>query len=306
MSRLKLAGMFTLLACIWGTSFVAIKVGLLYIPPVLFAAVRYDIAGAFMLGYAFFRIEHWRPVTSSDWLAVGAGATFLIATFNALLFTGLQGVTSGVAAILVATAPLLTTAISRLVLPSDGLGVRGGCGLLVGFVGVGLVAASTSSALDVRSLSAPAFILMAACCMAFGSVLIQREQGRLSTQGLVAWSNTLGALLLHGIALLSPGNSISTVTWTIDAVLAMGYLAIVASAIGYTIYFILLNRLGATEINFITYAQPVVAAIAGWIILKETLSIVSGLGFLFIFGGFSLLKWNALHEELMNTYSLRS
>lgn len=80
--------------------------------------------------------------------------------------------------------------------------------------------------------------------------------------------------------------------------LAVGYLAIGASAIGYTIYFTLLDRLGAIEINFITYAQPVFAAIAGRLVLGETLNLLSGVGFLVIFGGFVLLKRDAIHDEL--------
>lgn len=302
MSQVRTAGLFTLLAVIWGLSFVAIKAGLPYIPPVLFAAVRYDIAGVLMLGYAFVRTENWRPDTRADWMAVGAGAVFLIAVYNALLFIGEQGVTSGVAAILVATSPLLTTAISRLLLPSEKLGLRGSGGLLVGFVGVGLVTLPALSALNVSNLRAPTLVLLAAACMACGSVLIQREESRISAQGLVGWSNALGALLLHGIVFVSPGNSVSNATWTIEAVLAVGYLAIVASAVGYTIYFTLLNQLGAIEINFITYAQPVVAVIAGWILLGETLGFLSVIGFLLIFGGFVLLKWDTLHEELPNNW----
>lgn len=129
--------------------------------------------------------------------------------------------------------------------------MRGSSGLLVGLGGVSLVAVPTSSALQVSNLRAPAFILLAAACMACGSVLIQRDQSCISTQGLVAWSNALGALLLHVVVFVSPSNAVANAAWTIEAVLTVGYLAIGASAIGYALYFTLLNQLGAIEINFI-------------------------------------------------------
>lgn len=53
MSQMRTAGLFALLAVIWGISFMAIKADLLSLPPILFAAVRYDVAGIVMLGYAF-------------------------------------------------------------------------------------------------------------------------------------------------------------------------------------------------------------------------------------------------------------
>ena len=89
-----------------------------------------------------------------------------------------------------------------------------------------------------------------------------------------------------------------SVTISIEALSAILYLAVFASAIGYFIYFDLLDRLGAIEINLVSYAAPVFAAVSGWLVLDETLDLLSVVGFFGIFGGFLLLKRDAIREEL--------
>ncbi len=297
MSVYRNGGLFLLLSILWGTAFMAIKAGLAFIPPVLFAAVRYDIAGVIMLGYAASRTDYWRPRSRADWATVLVGATLIIGLYNAFLFIGQQGVTSGVAAILVAMNPILATGFSRLFLPDERLTPVGIVGLVMGFAGVGLVASPDPSALVISELVAPGFVLLAAVCVALGSVLVQRIDDGISTEGMVAWSNGLGALLLHGISVGLPTESIGAAEFTTGAVVAVAYLALFASAVGYFIYFDLLDRLGAIEINLVSYAAPVFAAASGWLVLNETLSPLTVVGFVTIFAGFALLKRAALAKE---------
>ena len=137
MSTYRNGALFLLLSILWGTAFMAIKAGLAYIPPVLFAGFRYDIAGVIMLGYAAYATDNWRPQSRSDWATVAVGSVLIIALYNAFLFIGQQGVTSGVAAILVALNPILATGFSRVFLPDERLRSIGVVGLLLGIIGVG-------------------------------------------------------------------------------------------------------------------------------------------------------------------------
>lgn len=291
-------GLFLLLSVLWGTAFMAIKAGLAYMPPVLFAAFRYDIAGVIMLGYAAYTTDDWRPHSRADWVAVAVGSSLVIALYNAFLFVGEQGVTSGVAAILVATNPVLATGFSRLILSEERLTPVGVAGLLLGFLGVGLVARPDPSDLLSGDLVPSGFVLLAAACVALGSVLVQRVESDISTEGMVAWSNALGAVLLHLVSLGLPSESLDTVVVSTAAVVAVLYLAVFASAIGYVIYFDLLDRLGAIEINLVSYTAPVFAAVSGWLALGETLDTLAVVGFVGIAGGFLLLKRDALREAL--------
>jgi drug/metabolite transporter (DMT)-like permease len=299
MSVYRNGGLFLLLSVLWGTAFMAIKAGLAFMPPVLFAAFRYDIAGVIMLGYVVSTTEYWRPRTQADWLTVLIGATLVIALYNAFLFIGEQGVTSGIAAIVVAMNPILATVFSRLLLPDERLDFVGVIGLLCGIIGVGLVAGATTSTLLGSDTVATGFVFLAAVCVALGSVLVQRIDGNISTEGMVAWSNALGAVVLHVMSVALPSESLVNVDVTTSSLLAVVYLGVFASAVGYFIYFLLLDRLGAIEINLISYAAPVFAAASGWLVLGEQLEPLSIAGFLVIVAGFGLVKHEALRDQVL-------
>ena len=299
MSVYRTGGLFLLLSVLWGTAFMAIKAGLAFMPPVLFAAFRYDVAGIIMLGYVVSTTEYWRPRTRADWLTVLIGATLVIALYNAFLFIGEQGVTSGVAAIVVAMNPILASVFSRLLLPNERLDFVGAIGLLCGIAGVGLVARPTTSILFGSDMVATGFVFLAAVCVALGSVLVQRIDGGISTEGMVAWSNALGAIVLHMVSFALPSESLVNVDITTGSLLAVVYLGVFASAAGYFIYFWLLDRLGAIEINLISYAAPVFAAVSGWLVLGERLEPLSIAGFFVIVAGFGLVKHEALRDQVL-------
>jgi drug/metabolite transporter (DMT)-like permease len=92
--------------------------------------------------------------------------------------------------------------------------------------------------------------------------------------------------------------SASEVRWTGEAVLALGYLALAASALGYLIYFDLLERFGPIEINLVSYTAPVVAAVTGFLVLGEAPTASAAVGFALVLTGFVLVKRAALRAEL--------
>lgn len=298
MSTTRDAGLFLVLSVLWGASFMAIKLGLEFIPPVLFAAIRYDIAAILLLGYVAATSTAWRPRSRADWLVVAAGATLIIAGYNAFLFIGQQGVTSGVAAILIALNPILATGFARGLLPDERLGRIETVGLLCGFLGVGVVVRPDMGSGLTADLLAPGFVLLAAVCVALGSVIVQRVDSGIGTEGMVAWSTALGALLLHALSVGLPAESVGDVSVTPAAVAAVVYLAVFASAVGYVVYFDLLDRLGAIEINLVSYSVPVFAALSGWLVLGESLTFSALVGFSVIFAGFVLLKQATIRERL--------
>ncbi len=295
---LRRVGLFLLLSFLWGTAFVAISAGLEDIPPVLFAAVRYDIAGLILLVYVVLVADPWRPRGRAEWMTVLIGAVLVIALYNAFLFIGQQGVTSGVAAILIAMNPILATGFSRLLLPDERLSLVGTLGLVVGFGGVGLVVAPDPSTIADRDVIASGFVFLAATCVALGSVLMERENSDVSTEVTVAWACVLGAAVLHGVSFGLPTESVGHIDATLGAMVAILYLSVFASALGYFIYFDLLGRLGPIEINLVSYAAPVFATVFGWLLLHEPLTVQPLLGFLLISCGFVLLKRDAIATHL--------
>lgn len=291
--------LFLVLATVWGSAFMAIKAGLEYFPPVLFAAFRYDIAGILMLGYAFYALDDPIPRTRGEWSLVLVGGVFLIAAYHSLLFIGEKSetMTSAAAAIIVSLSPVLTTAIARAILPSERLKPVGIVGLLLSLLGVGVLAQPDPSDLLSANVVASLIIFAAALSFAFGSVLTRRIDAALPIESLEAWSMIGGAILMHVFS-LSLGESVGSVHLTIEAIAALGYLSLFASSLGFLIYFDLLERLGPIEINLVSYVAPIFAAISGFLFLDEGITPATIGGFLVILVGFVLIKSDAIRNEI--------
>ncbi|WP_049911484.1 DMT family transporter [Halorubrum lipolyticum] len=300
MSRARNLSLFLVLAAVWGSAFMAIKAGLAYFPPVLFAALRYDVAGVVMLAYAAYVVDDPIPRGRDEWAVVAVGATLVIAAYHAFLFIGESdpAVTSAVAAVIVSLSPVLTTVFARAFLPSERLTVVGVIGLVVGLVGAVVLAAPDPSNLAGGGTVPKLLVLLAAASFALGSVLMRAsDDDDLPIETMEAWSMLLGAALMHLLS-LGLGESIADVAWTAEAVLALGYLSIAASGLGFLIYFDLLDRLGPIEINLVSYVAPVFAAVSGWLFLREAITVNTVAGFLIICAGFALVKRTAFRDAL--------
>ena len=293
---------FLALAAMWGSAFVAIKAGLgepgapayFYDAPVLFAAVRYDVAGVLMLGYAAWATDRWRPRDRDEWVLVGVGAVFLIAGYHAFLFVGQRGTTSAAAAVIVSLSPVLTTAFARALLPNERLSVVGIVGMLLALAGVVVLASPSPD--DFAGSRFEALVFGAAVSFALGSVLARRLETDLPIETMEAWSMLGGAALMHLLS-LGLGESVSGAPPLREAV-ALAYLAVVASAAGFLVYFDLLDRLGPIEINLVSYVAPVVAALVGFLLLGEVVDAGTVVGFAVIVLGFLLIKRRAIRAEL--------
>ncbi|SDJ88998.1 Permease of the drug/metabolite transporter (DMT) superfamily [Halovenus aranensis] len=293
------AVLFVVLSAIWGSAFMAINLGLEFFPAVTFAAIRYDVAGVIMLAYALWVADNPVPSTRGEWGLVAIGAVFLIALYHAFLFVGQTdpAVTSAVAAVIVSLNPVLTTGFARALLPAERLTLLGVAGLCLGLVGVVVLADPAPSNLTGEGTVPKLLVLAAAAAFAFGSVLTRRVEATLEIETLEGWAMLLGGLLMHGIA-LGLGESPGAIEWTTEAVLALVYLSVVASAFGFLIYFDLLERLGPIEINLVSYVAPAFAAISGWLFLSEGISPATVAGFSLIFLGFLLIKRRAIRDEI--------
>ncbi|ESP87794.1 DMT family transporter [Candidatus Halobonum tyrrellensis] len=338
MSPYRNAALFLLLAAVWGSAFAAIKAGLAFFPPVLFAAVRYDVAGVVMLAYAWYAVDDPVPRGRAEWTEVAVGATLLIAAYHAFLFVGQTdpAVSSAAAAVIVGLNPVLTTGFSRALLPSERLSPLGLVGLVVGFAGAVVLAepdaaalAGTGAGSDPLSFArlfeggvaagvgrladaavallgtggvAKGLVFLAVVSFALGGVLTRRVDSGLEIEPMEAWSMLLGALLMHAVS-VAMGERVADVTWTVEAAAALAYLSLAASALGFLVYFDLLDRLGPVEINLVSYVSPVFAALAGWVLLAETPTRATAVGFCLIFAAFLLLKRAAVRAELRRLVS---
>jgi drug/metabolite transporter (DMT)-like permease len=298
-TRVRNLVLFVLLAAVWGSAFMAIKAGLDYFPPVLFAAIRYDIAGVVMLAYAAYVVDDPFPRGRTQWTVVGVGSVLLIAGYHVLLFVGETdpAVTSAAAAVIVSLSPVLTTGFARALLPGERLTTVGLVGLVIGLVGVVVLTQPDPDNLLGGGVVAKLLVFGAATAFALGSVLTRRLDADIPIETMEAWSMVGGALVMHVVA-VGIGESVREIVWTTEAVAALAYLSVAASAVGFLIYFDLLDRLGPIEINLVSYVAPVFAALAGWLVLNEVPTVYTAVGFVLIFAGFLLVKHRAIRDEL--------
>jgi drug/metabolite transporter (DMT)-like permease len=295
-TRYRDALLFVGLAVAWGGSFVAIEIGLTDFPPVLLAAFRFYLGAATLLAYVLVRDDDPWPRTRGDAVGILAGGVLLVAANSVFLFVGQQYTTGGVAAVVYSLVPVLTAGFAALLLGNVRLTALDVLGIVVGLVGVALVADPDLTALADGSATGELLVLAAVVSVSLGSVLVQRSENTCSPLSLTAWAMAVGSVVTHlvSIALGEPFD----VTAGIRPLVALVFLGVAASAVGYGIYFTLLDRLGSLQINLVSYVVPVVAAIAGWLLIDERLPPSALVGFLVIFVGFLLVKRRALRDEL--------
>lgn len=291
MSRLYATTLFVTLAGLWGLSFPAITVGLDYLPPLLFAASRYDTAAILLLGYAAVARDDWRPTGRNDRLAILGGGLFLVAG-NGLLFIGQQTVPSGVAAILQALVPI-ATALWALALLGERLSPVGAVGVALGFLGIGLIVQPDPDHILAGDTLGRLVILGQVASVALGGVIVQRAGPTMDRVGLTGWSMLLGGLVLHAVS-IGTGERLSPTILAPTALGAVVYLGVFSTAIAFIIYYTILEERGAFEASLVAYLVPIVATVAGVALLGETIGVLSVAGFVVVFVGFALLKRHAV------------
>ncbi|WP_458206460.1 DMT family transporter [Haladaptatus sp. NG-SE-30] len=285
--------LFVLLASFWGASFVSIDVGLDYFPPLLFAAIRYDVAGLVILCYAVATTDRWQPRSRTDVLAIVTIGVFIIAGHHSLLYLGQQHVPGALAAVVISLSPVLTAVFASTLLADEHVTPVGVVGFVCGVIGVAIVADPNPATIFSMDVLGIGLVFLGAASFALGSVLVRPLDSGLSIPALQGWAMVFGSGLLHGISILD-GESVTAIDWSMPAVASLAYLTLVSGVIAFLLYFQLLDRIGPTELNLVGYLEPVVATLLSWLLLGELVAETTVFGFAAIFVGFALLKWDAL------------
>jgi drug/metabolite transporter (DMT)-like permease len=293
-------GLFVAASVLFGGTFVAAKAGLPYFPPLLFVALRFDIAAVVLLAVvaATRSPAALIPRTRGDVIAVLATGVLVIGLANALLFVGQQYVSSSVASVLFSLNPILTPVFAMLLLSNERLSGRGAVGMLVGLVGVALVVGLDPASLLGGDALWKGVVFAGAVVGALGTVVIRAVDTTLSSTVRTAWALPASAVVTHTLSLLS-GESAGAITWTPTAVAALVYVGVFAGALAYIAYFGLLDAVGPIRGNLVFYAVPVVTTLGGAALLGESVSSATVLGFLTIFAGFAVLASEPITAELV-------
>jgi drug/metabolite transporter (DMT)-like permease len=273
---------FAIIYFVWGSTFLAIRVGVREVPPFLFAAMRFTVAGIFL--YAGMRLSGTPAPSRREW----AAATFLGALIFLLdygcLFWAEQRLSSGIAAVVLATIPVFITLLEIVFLRTQRLTVRLGVALVVGLCGVAVLMNHSFSLGEVPINRAGALaLLIAAFTWSVATILTRRLSLPVSKPMSAAAQMLSGGIQLFILAALSgefSGFHVQAVSWT--TWFALVYLIIAGSIAGFTAYIWLLHYESPTKVGTYAYVNPVVAVAMGYFIGKEAVGRRTLLGTLLI------------------------
>jgi len=244
---------------IWGSTYLGIRYALESYPPFLLAGVRFLVVGS--LFYGFLRLRGVAPPTSLQWRNAAFTSVLLLGFGNGLVCYAEQRVSSGIAAVAVASMPLFAALFAGLY--GQWSTRRETVGLLIGFAGV--VVLNLGSGLSGSRLGAAA-LLAAAMCWAFGSVWSKRQDmpsGSMNTAAQMLCGSA--ALLLMGFG----GGEHLPAHPTLRATLALAYLAVFGSLIAFSAYLYVLKHARPAVATSYAYINPPIAVLIGVLLAGE-------------------------------------
>lgn len=258
------------LIAVWGTTWAAIRIGLEGIPPFTGVALRFALASLLLFALVpVFGVRLGRTRREVGLWAVNSLLSFSLS--YGIVYWAEQRVPSGLAAVLFATFPLFVAALGHFWLPGERLTGRAAIGSLVGFAGVVVIFSEDLSQLGGPGVAtAAAVMLVSPLVSAIANVAVKRWGSGIHPLSLTAVPMALTAVTMGALAALVEGGR--EIAWTLPAVGSLLYLAVFGSALTFTLYFRLLDRLPATRLSFITYAIPVVAVATGTLALGEPMT----------------------------------
>jgi len=256
-----------LLVCVlWGSTYLAIKVGVTELPPFLFAGLRFAVAGLLLLAIA--RALGDPLPKRSDWKTLAIVGLLLLGGGNAFVVWSEQYVASGIASIFVVTVAIWT-ALFDAIIPggSDELNWRIIAGLLLGFLGTLLLIGATPTEILAADKRGPIALTFASASWSLGTVYAKRHPTQASPYMGAAFQMIVG-----GGAVALVGTFLGEwASWHLNGrgIGAIAYLVVFGSIVGYSAYSYALRHASATVVGTYAYVNPVIAVLLGWLLLHE-------------------------------------
>jgi drug/metabolite transporter (DMT)-like permease len=278
----KTLSAFAIIYIVWGTTYLAIRVGVHEVPPFLLAAIRFSIAGGIL--YAWMIAQGERSPTARQWMAVSVIAILIFVLDYGLLFWAEQRVPSGIAAVMLATIPVFMALSEIIFLRTLKLTARLALALLIGIGGVAVLMSRSLGLAGppVDKMGALALIV-ASVSWSLASVLTRKlalPPSKVMSSGAQMLAG--GAFLGLTAAALGEFRNFHPETVSRAAWLALLYLIIAGSIIAYTAYVWLIHHESPTKVGTYAYVNPVVAVLVGYFLGGETLGVRTILGTLFV------------------------
>lgn len=259
----------------WGSTYLAVKIGIQTLPPFLMAGTRFAVAGAILYAWARFSKGYVKP-ERVHWKTAFIVGTFLLLGGNGSVVLASQYLPSSLTALLVATEPLWIVLLSWLWLGNGRPNWKVTLGLLVGFVGVYFLIAGKSSiggAEGYSQLIGVVVILAGALSWAVGSIYGLKAPTVESSILNAGMQMLAGSITLFLVALIRGEHlTFDPAAVSSTSLFAIIYLIVFGSLIGFTAYSWLLKNAQPAMVSTYAYVNPVIAVILGWSIAGESMT----------------------------------
>jgi len=268
--RWKIALAFFAVYVCWGMTYLAMRVAVVDIPPHLLSGSRFVLAGVLL--YIWARLRGHAAPTLQHWRSAAVIGGFLLLGGNASVAWAEKTVPSGLAAVLIAVAPIWMVGLEW---------ARGGprptrlvvAGLLLGLGGVALLVSGRASAEAPVDPLGATILVLASASWAWGSVI--SKTAALPESPFVATSIEMiagGVLLLLTAALAGQFHGFDVTRVSTEAAASWVYLVVFGSLVGFTAYIWLLGVTSIAKAGTYAYVNPIVAVLLGWAILDEVVT----------------------------------
>jgi len=262
---------FAIIYFVWGSTFLAIRVGVREVPPFLLAGMRFSVAGIVLYGWMRFRGTP--SPTAREWGAASFLAILIFVFDYGLLFWAERRVPSGIAAVMLATIPVFMAIAEIVFLRTQRLTFRLGLALLIGLAGVAVLVGHAMSLGEAPVDTAGACALMVAAISWSVAASLTRKLPLPSAKAMSSGAQMLagGVLLTLTAALLGEFRGFHIQGVSRGAWLALAYLIVAGSIVAFTAYVWLIHHESPTKVGTYAYVNPVVAVLLGYFLGGEAI-----------------------------------
>jgi drug/metabolite transporter (DMT)-like permease len=262
---------FAIIYFLWGSTYLAIRVGVHEVPPLLLASMRFFAAGLALYGWMLAKGEP--SPTARQWASASLLALLIFVLDYGLLFWAEERVPSGIAAVMMATIPVFIALAEIVILRTQKLSIRLALALVVGICGVAVLTSRSFNLGDaaIDRIGALALIL-ASISWSVATVLSRRLQlppSKVMSSGAQMLSG--GIMLAIAAAAFGEFRNFHPAAVSHQAWLALLYLIVAGSIIGFTAYVWLIHHQSPTKVGTYAYVNPVVAVVIGYFLGGEAL-----------------------------------
>lgn len=280
---------FAVVCTVWGTTYLAIRVAVETIPPMLLTSVRYLAAGSILFAISRLRGDVL-PVDRRAFANVSLVGILMVAGGNFSVIWAEQWVPSGIAALLVATSPFWAAMMEMFRSGGERISLQKFGGMIVGFLGVAMLVTPGGA-----NGSFDRHVLLGALAIQFGALAWQYGtlRGKHTLGGIAPLMSSALQMLVGGAVIGIFGLAVGEqhrFAVTPRTLGALVYLTIFGSVLAYTSYVYALKHMKTTTMSLYAYVNPVIAVLVGWMILSEKLNWLSIAAMCVILSGVALVQ----------------